>query len=99
MSEQENREPAKEAKRSRPLPTILLVCVLAGIVAFAIYYFVAGRGEIETDDAYVNGNLVRLTPQVSGTVIAAFVEVANALRSLEHDGDGYLAHRDRKSVV
>ena len=26
------------------------------------------------------------------TVIAAFVEVANALRSLEHDGDGYLAH-------
>ena len=26
------------------------------------------------------------------TVIAAFVEVANALRSLEHDGDGYVAH-------
>ena len=70
MSEQENRESAKEPKRSRPLPTILLVCVLAGIVAFGIYYFVSGRGEIETDDAYVNGNLVRLTPQVSGTVIA-----------------------------
>ena len=70
MSEQEKREPAKEAKRSRPLPTILLVCALAGIVAFGIYYFVSGRGEIETDDAYVNGNLVRLTPQVSGTVIA-----------------------------
>ena len=27
-----------------------------------------------------------------GTVIAAFVEVANALRSLEHDSDSYLAH-------
>ena len=26
------------------------------------------------------------------TVIAAFVEVANALRSLQHDSDGYLAH-------
>jgi membrane fusion protein, multidrug efflux system len=70
MSEQENQKPAKDAKRSRPLPTILLVCALAGIVAFAIYYFVAGRGEVETDDAYVNGNLIRLTPQVSGTVIA-----------------------------
>jgi NodT family efflux transporter outer membrane factor (OMF) lipoprotein len=27
-----------------------------------------------------------------GTVVAAFVEVANALRSLEHNGDSYLMH-------
>lgn len=69
MSEQEKREPVKEARKSRLLPTILLACVLVGIVAFAIYYFAIARGEVETDDAYVNGNLVRLTPQVSGTVI------------------------------
>jgi membrane fusion protein, multidrug efflux system len=69
MSEQD-REPAKEAAKSRALPTILLVCVLAGIAVFAIYYFAIARHQVKTDDAYVNGNLVRLTPQVSGTVIA-----------------------------
>ena len=98
MSEQENRESAKEPKRSRPLPTILLVCVLAGIVAFGIYYFVSGRGEIETDDAYVNGNLVRLTPQVSGTVIGLntdetqFVQRGQVLVELDpRDADVALA--------
>jgi membrane fusion protein (multidrug efflux system) len=70
MSEQPNREPAKEARKSRPLPTIVLLCVLAAIVGFAIYYFGIARNQVKTDDAYVNGNLVRLTPQVSGTVIA-----------------------------
>jgi membrane fusion protein, multidrug efflux system len=70
MSEQNNREPAKEGRKSRPLPTIVLMCVLAGIAGFAIYYFAIARHEVKTDDAYVNGNLVRLTPQVSGTVIA-----------------------------
>lgn len=69
MSEQDNREPAK-GRKSRPLPTIALMCVLAAIAGFAIYYFAIARHEVKTDDAYVNGNLVRLTPQVSGTVIA-----------------------------
>ena len=69
MSEQD-QEPAKEAAKSRALPTILLVCVLAGIAVCAIYYFAVARNQVKTEDAYVNGNLVRLTPQVSGTVIA-----------------------------
>ncbi len=68
MSEQ--GKPAKEARRSRPLPTIALMCVLAGIVGFAIYYFAIARNQVKTDDAYVNGDLVRLSPQISGTVIA-----------------------------
>jgi membrane fusion protein (multidrug efflux system) len=69
VSEQD-QEPAKEAAKSRALPTILLVCVLAGIAVCAIYYFAVARNQVKTEDAYVNGNLVRLTPQVSGTVIA-----------------------------
>jgi membrane fusion protein, multidrug efflux system len=87
MSEAENHEPASKAK-SR-LPTIALVVVLAGIVAFAVYYFGFARGEVKTDDAYVNGNLVRLTPQVSGTVIGIntdetqFVERGQTLVQLD----------------
>lgn len=94
MSEQTNQEAAKPAKKSKPLPTIILLCVLAGIVGFGIYYFAFERDRVETDDAYVNGNLVRLTPQVSGTVIGLntdetqFVERGQVLVELDpHDAD------------
>ena len=70
MSEQDNREPAKEAKKSRRAPTLVLICVLAGIAGFGIYYFAIARNQVTTDDAYVNGNLVLLSPQIGGTVIA-----------------------------
>src|SRR5580692_8290051 len=70
MSEQDNREPAKETRKSRRAPTLALLCVLVGIVGFAIYYFAIARNQVKTDDAYVNGNLVLLSPQIGGTVIA-----------------------------
>ncbi|MGE8161382.1 HlyD family efflux transporter periplasmic adaptor subunit [Paraburkholderia sp. NPDC080076] len=43
--------------------------VLAG-AGYGAYYFTTGRYYQSTDDAYVSGNLVQLTPQVSGTVVA-----------------------------
>jgi membrane fusion protein, multidrug efflux system len=60
--------PAAASPSKRPL--IFLGVVVVAIIAWALYYFVVARGHVSTDDAYVNGNLVRLTPQVSGTVIA-----------------------------
>jgi membrane fusion protein, multidrug efflux system len=51
-------------------PLILLSVVVVAIAAWALYYFLIARGHVATDDAYVNGNLVRLTPQVAGTVVA-----------------------------
>ena len=64
-------EPAgpARARRSR-LPLILLAVMLVGGAGYAVYQFTVGANHVSTDDAYVNGNLVRLTPQVSGTVIA-----------------------------
>jgi len=70
MSEQDNREPAPEAKKSRRAPTLALICVLVVIAGFALYYFAIARHQVKTDDAYVNGNLVLLSPQIGGTVIA-----------------------------
>jgi membrane fusion protein, multidrug efflux system len=80
VSEQESKTPAgagaaaaaaprANASASRR-PLIFLGIVALALVAWAIYYFVFARGHVSTDDAYVNGNLVRLTPQVTGTVIA-----------------------------
>ena len=57
------------APNRRPLYILGAVAVLA-ILGWTVYYFAFMRGHATTDDAYVNGDLVRLTPQVSGTVIA-----------------------------
>jgi membrane fusion protein, multidrug efflux system len=48
----------------------IALALVAGAVAVGGYYFLFMRYHVTTDDAYVNGNLVRLTPQVAGTVVA-----------------------------
>jgi len=47
---------------------ILIAVVLLGIIGWAVWYFVEGRWYEGTDDAYVNGNVVQITPQIAGTV-------------------------------
>ncbi|MEW5309270.1 MAG: hypothetical protein WDW38_001166 [Sanguina aurantia] len=37
---------------------------------FVLWYFLDGRWHEATDDAYVNGNVVMITPQVAGTVVS-----------------------------
>ena len=49
---------------------LLAAAVLAGGAAYGTYYYTYSRYHESTDDAYVSGNLVQLTPQVSGTVVA-----------------------------
>jgi membrane fusion protein (multidrug efflux system) len=60
---------APAAPNRRPLLVLGGIALLA-VVGWTAYYLAFMRGHVTTDDAYVNGNLVRLTPQVSGTVIA-----------------------------
>ncbi|RKU02329.1 EmrA/EmrK family multidrug efflux transporter periplasmic adaptor subunit [Burkholderia sp. Nafp2/4-1b] len=56
-------------KRKRMMTLLIAVIVIAAI-AYGLYYFLVARFHEETDDAYVNGNVVQITPQVTGTVIA-----------------------------
>ncbi len=59
------------ARSSTLLRRGLIVLVVAAIAAgFGAYYALFMRYHVTTDDAYVNGNLVRLTPQIAGTVVA-----------------------------
>jgi membrane fusion protein (multidrug efflux system) len=60
--------PKSAAASRRPL--IILGIAIIAAAAWGIYYLLVARWHVTTDDAYVNGNLVRLTPQVGGTVIA-----------------------------
>lgn len=89
--------PVPAAPNRRPLLVLGTIALLA-VVGWTAYYLAFTRGHVTTDDAYVNGNLVRLTPQVSGTVIAIdtdetqFVHRGATLVQLDpHDTDVALA--------
>ena len=55
-------------KRGFMLRALAVIVVLAAI-AWAVWYFLDGRWYESTDDAYVNGNIVQITPQIPGTVV------------------------------
>ena len=61
------------AKRSRALLIVAAVFVLAAAIWFLLWFFVLSRRET-TDNAYVGGNQVALSSQVSGTVIAILTD-------------------------
>ncbi|WGS43602.1 efflux RND transporter periplasmic adaptor subunit [Burkholderia sp. JSH-S8] len=62
-------QPQNNGKRKRMMTLLVAVIVIAAI-AYGLYYFLVARFHESTDDAYVNGNVVQITPQVVGTVIA-----------------------------
>ena len=61
------------AKRSRALLIVAGVFVLAALIWFLLWFFVFSRRET-TDNAYVGGNQVALSSQVSGTVVAILTD-------------------------
>jgi membrane fusion protein, multidrug efflux system len=71
MPEQNNLPPPATLRRSRRRWLILVVLGFAAIgVAYGAYWAIALRDLQSTDDAYVNGNVVQITPQISGIVVA-----------------------------
>ena len=69
MSTATQETPNSNPKRKRWLLILLAVVILAGLasVAWEVLY---GRWHEDTDDAYVNGNVVQITPQITGTVVS-----------------------------
>jgi membrane fusion protein (multidrug efflux system) len=59
---------------------LLFVVILIAAVAYGLYYFVDARFHVDTDDAYVNGNVVQITPQVTGTVVAVNADNTQTVR-------------------
>lgn len=74
MSEQEQVSLApKEDKKQNKKRRILLLTLTAAFIVIALlcvlYWWLVARFYEETDNAYVNGNIVPITAQVSGTII------------------------------
>jgi membrane fusion protein, multidrug efflux system len=56
--------------RRRGVLALISLGLVAVAAAATAYYFTVARYYESTDDAYINGNVVQVTPQVVGTVIA-----------------------------
>src|SRR5579875_3444329 len=69
QNEAELRQRRRDARRKLLMRSLVGVIVLAAI-AWGLYYFLVGRWYEGTDDAYVNGNVVQITPQIPGTVVS-----------------------------
>jgi membrane fusion protein (multidrug efflux system) len=78
----------KNGKRNR----LLLIAggaFVAIALAYGAWWFVYARHFEKTDDAYVQGNLVQITPQVAGTIVSVnaddtdFVKAGQTLVSLD----------------
>ena len=66
---QHNEDAGNSRKRKRWLGALALLVVL-GILGVWVWHELYGRWSESTDDAYVNGNVVEITPLVAGTVVS-----------------------------
>jgi membrane fusion protein (multidrug efflux system) len=67
-------------KRTRTLLALTAFFIAAG-VAYAIYYVLVLSTRLETDNAYVGGNLVVLSSQVPGTVVSINADETQMVRA------------------
>ncbi len=61
--------PQNNGKRRRLLIIVTIVLAIA-LIAYGIWWALFARHYESTDDAYVAGNVVQVTPQIGGTVVA-----------------------------
>jgi len=66
-------------KRRVMLLALALIVILAGVGVWA-WHELYGRWNESTDDAYVNGNVVEITPQVTGTVVSIGADDGDLVR-------------------
>jgi membrane fusion protein (multidrug efflux system) len=68
MTDRDPTAAQANGKRKKLLIGILAIFACAG-VAYGAYWLTVARHLQSTDDAYVEGNVVQITPQIEGTVV------------------------------
>ncbi len=64
----EQAQQARKRKRRRGLGTLMVVVLLGG-VGYVVWQYVGAPSSQTTDNAYVQGPVVQVTPQLPGTVV------------------------------
>ena len=72
-------------KRKKALLGLLSVAIVAGL-GWAAWYLLVARFHEDTDDAYVQGNVVSIVPQTVGTVVG----IVSAFHMMGVSGQGGL---------
>jgi membrane fusion protein (multidrug efflux system) len=80
VSADQAEERTSNGRRKLLIALVLLVFLAAGI-AYAAWWLIAGRYQESTDDAYVGGNFVQVTPQVAGMVLAIRADDTDYVKS------------------
>ena len=82
MTAPEVSAPAAQAPTSRRKRLALLVIVaLIGGVAWGAYDLLVASHQEDTDNAYVQGNIIQITPQVGGTVMSILADDNDLVRA------------------
>ncbi|TBR35935.1 MULTISPECIES: HlyD family efflux transporter periplasmic adaptor subunit [Dyella] len=75
-------QPPQKNRRGFLLRLLAAILVVV-FVGWGVWYYFDGRWYEGTDDAYVNGNIVQITPQIPGTVVSIGADDGD----LVHAGD------------
>ncbi|HCL85413.1 MAG TPA: EmrA/EmrK family multidrug efflux transporter periplasmic adaptor subunit, partial [Comamonadaceae bacterium] len=71
-----------QAKARRKRALVLLAAVVGvGAIAFGLYDWLVASHYEHTDNAYVQGNIVQITPQTGGTVMAIGADDTDFVRA------------------
>ena len=70
-------------RRRKPMMMLLASIFVAAGIAYGGWFYLVGRYIEETDDAYVAGNIVQITPQTAGTVLAIHADDTDFVRAGE----------------
>lgn len=83
MAEPPTAPSAASNNRRRSLLLRLTVIFLLVGVAYGAYWLLIGRFHETTEDAYVGGNIVQVTPQIAGTVVTINADETGLARAGE----------------
>src|SRR4051812_41616462 len=67
--EKDDGDDKKPSVFKKPLSWIILVIVVGGLIIGGVLYWLHARQFESTDDAFVDTHIVRLAPQVAGTLV------------------------------
>jgi membrane fusion protein (multidrug efflux system) len=71
----------RNSSRRRKGMLLLAAVVLLGAIGYGAWWWIVGSRYMSTDNAYVQGNVVQVTPQSAGSVVAIHADETDMVRA------------------